>query len=107
MGSVDLFETNVDQDPAKLGLQFGILHENRRFMIAMVGDPGIEPGAGLPGGVTVRCRTLQLVAHTWVRAIQRTPWGVKRYRAETAVDLVLRGSGRLRQVGRMMPEGRE
>jgi len=28
----------------------------------MVGDPGIEPGMGLPGGVTVRCRTLQLVA---------------------------------------------
>jgi 23S rRNA (guanosine2251-2'-O)-methyltransferase len=27
----------------------------------MVGDPGIEPGVGLPGGVTVRCRTLQLV----------------------------------------------
>jgi len=30
----------------------------------MVGDPGIEPGAGRPGGVTVPCRTLQLVAHT-------------------------------------------
>ena len=28
----------------------------------VVGDPGIEPGVGLPGGVTVRCRTLQLVA---------------------------------------------
>src|SRR6056297_234935 len=28
----------------------------------VVGDPGIEPGMGLPGGVTVRCRTLQLVA---------------------------------------------
>ncbi len=28
----------------------------------LVGDPGIEPGVGLPGGVTVRCRTLQLVA---------------------------------------------
>jgi len=27
-----------------------------------VGDPGIEPGVGLPGGVTVRCRTLQPVA---------------------------------------------
>ena len=31
----------------------------------MVGDPGIEPGMGLPGGVTVRCRTLQHVARTW------------------------------------------
>ncbi len=30
----------------------------------MVGDPGIEPGMGLPGGVTVRCRTLQPVAHS-------------------------------------------
>ncbi|AHM04631.1 23S rRNA (guanosine-2'-O-) -methyltransferase rlmB [Roseibacterium elongatum DSM 19469] len=28
----------------------------------VVGDPGIEPGMGLPGGVTVRCRTLQHVA---------------------------------------------
>ena len=27
-----------------------------------MGDPGIEPGMGHPGGVTVRCRTLQLVA---------------------------------------------
>lgn len=27
----------------------------------LVGDPGIEPGMGLPGGVTVRCRTLQHV----------------------------------------------
>jgi hypothetical protein len=32
-------------------------------MRGMVGDPGIEPGVGRPGGVTVRCRTLQLVAH--------------------------------------------
>ncbi len=31
----------------------------------MVGDPGIEPGVGLPGGVTVRCRTLQPVALMW------------------------------------------
>ena len=30
----------------------------------MVGDPGIEPGVGLPGGVTIRCRTLQPVAHS-------------------------------------------
>ena len=29
----------------------------------LVGDPGIEPGAGFPGGVTVHCRTLQRVAH--------------------------------------------
>ena len=52
---------------------------------AMVGDPGIEPGAGRPGGVTVRCRTLQLVAHrvkasrpslSW--AIQAVPGGVNR-----------------------------
>ena len=28
-----------------------------------MGDPGIEPGAGFPGGVTVHCRTLQRVAH--------------------------------------------
>jgi hypothetical protein len=33
----------------------------------MVGDPGIEPGVGRPGGVTVPCRTLQLVARRgWV-----------------------------------------
>jgi len=34
----------------------------------VVGDPGIEPGMGLPGGVTVRCRTLQLVALCVARA---------------------------------------
>ena len=28
----------------------------------MVGDLGIEPSMGFPGGVTVRCRTLQPVA---------------------------------------------
>lgn len=32
----------------------------------MVGDPGIEPGVGRPGGVTVPCRTLQLVARRGV-----------------------------------------
>ena len=32
------------------------------FQEEVVGDPGIEPGMGLPGGVTVRCRTLQHVA---------------------------------------------
>ncbi len=36
----------------------------------MVGDPGIEPGVGLPGGVTVRCRTLQLVARRWAGNIE-------------------------------------
>ncbi len=40
----------------------------------MVGDPGIEPGMGLPGGVTVRCRTLQLVAR--VLGLCRGTWGV-------------------------------
>ena len=37
------------------------LKENKT-LISVVGDPGIEPGMGLPGGVTVRCRTLQHVA---------------------------------------------
>ncbi len=37
----------------------------------VVGDPGIEPGMGLPGGVTVRCRTLQLVARVCGRASER------------------------------------
>ena len=37
----------------------------------MVGDPGIEPGMGLPGGVTVRCRTLQHVAR---RQCDITAW---------------------------------
>jgi hypothetical protein len=32
------------------------------FFGKVVGDPGIEPGMGYPGGVTVHCRTLQLVA---------------------------------------------
>ena len=44
----------------------GPCRERRGFGMKalVVGDPGIEPGAGRPGGVTVRCRTLQLVAHT-------------------------------------------
>ena len=29
----------------------------------LVGDPGIEPGMSRLGGVTVRCRTLQHIAH--------------------------------------------
>jgi len=33
----------------------------------MVGDPGIEPGTSRLGGVTVRCRTLQHVAHWRVK----------------------------------------
>ena len=36
----------------------------------MVGDPGIEPGVGRPGRVTVSCRTLQLVAHCAVRLLK-------------------------------------
>jgi 23S rRNA (guanosine2251-2'-O)-methyltransferase len=39
-----------------------------------VGDPGIEPGVGLPGGVTVRCRTLQLVARGRRRSLRRAGW---------------------------------
>ncbi len=35
--------------------------------VALVGDPGIEPGMGLPGGFTVRCRTLQRVAQWYPR----------------------------------------
>ena len=34
------------------------------FLKEMVGDPGIEPGTGRPGRVTVSCRTLQRVAHS-------------------------------------------
>ena len=33
----------------------------------LVGDPGIEPGMGYPGGVTVRCRTLQHVPRACIR----------------------------------------
>jgi 23S rRNA (guanosine2251-2'-O)-methyltransferase len=44
----------------------------------MVGDPGIEPGVGLPGGVTVRCRTLQHVALTLSGGIPKGAGGVKR-----------------------------
>ncbi len=42
----------------------------------MVGDPGIEPGTSRLGGVTVRCRTLQHVAH-WSGGIRQAVWGVK------------------------------
>ena len=44
----------------------------------MVGDPGIEPGVGRPGGVTVPCRTLQLVA--------RRGWVYPRGRGASRVD---------------------
>jgi len=37
----------------------------------MVGDPGIEPGVGHPGGVTVPCRTLQPVARSKVAELAR------------------------------------
>lgn len=40
-----------------LGLRMSEMEEK------VVGDPGIEPGMSLLGGVTVRCRTLQPVAH--------------------------------------------
>ena len=42
----------------------------------MVGDPGIEPGMSRLGGVTVRCRTLQHVAH-WGRGIPKGGGRVK------------------------------
>lgn len=49
----------------------------------MVGDPGIEPGMGLPGGVTVRCRTLQLVARIGLeRSAPPTVSGCLRVQAE-------------------------
>jgi len=35
----------------------------------MVGDPGIEPGVGCPGGFTVRCRTLQHVPQALVSSL--------------------------------------
>jgi len=41
------------------------------FERKMVGDPGIEPGVGLPGGVTVRCRTLQHVALAFGSSTER------------------------------------
>lgn len=57
-------------------------------LVEMVGDPGIEPGMGLPGGVTVRCRTLQHVA-------RRTPsaWGV----------IILMAPGRQADFGGLRP----
>jgi len=45
-------------------------------LLEMVGDPGIEPGVGLPGGVTVRCRTLQHVARRRSRLLEGH-WAVK------------------------------
>jgi len=42
----------------------------------MVGDPGIEPGVGRPGGVTVRCRTLQPVARSAIGKSRCVNWRV-------------------------------
>ncbi|ATG49599.1 hypothetical protein CEW89_19715 [Celeribacter ethanolicus] len=53
----------------------------------VVGDPGIEPGMSLLGGVTVRCRTLQPVAHFHARsAITHRP-----FRVVWAVDTSVTG----------------
>ena len=42
--------------------QFNRNSKENKGISEMVGDPGIEPGMSLLGGVTVRCRTLQHVA---------------------------------------------
>ena len=70
----------------------------------MVGDPGIEPGMGLPGGVTVRCRTLQHVARRggWDRR------GVGRRQWEKRGALVLCAGGLRRgPVPVMVPRNKE
>jgi len=46
---------------AKTTLPFKGLGDFQAKKSRVVGDPGIEPGMGYPGGVTVRCRTLQHV----------------------------------------------
>jgi 23S rRNA (guanosine2251-2'-O)-methyltransferase len=70
--------------------------------LEMVGDPGIEPGVGRPGGVTVPCRTLQLVA--------RRGWVYPRGQRASRVDRGMhRGGFRLASRGgagsRSGPEG--
>ena len=63
----------------------------------VVGDPGIEPGMGLPGGVTVRCRTLQHVARLCTGpngpdqtgrclsiCVQRVNWAILEFRLKPA-----------------------
>ena len=57
-GSRDLRNPNTPKDARKSRCAV------HRHVGEVVGDPGIEPGVGLPGGVTVRCRTLQPVART-------------------------------------------
>ncbi len=51
-----------------------------------MGDPGIEPGMGLPGGVTVRCRTLQHVARRRAeiaKAADGVNWKMAEFSCET------------------------
>ena len=48
---------------AKIPYPFTVLGGISAKKCGMVGDPGIEPGMSHLGGVTVRCRTLQPVAH--------------------------------------------
>ena len=48
---------------AKISYPFKVLQRFSMPKCEMVGDPGIEPGMGLPGGFTVRCRTLQRIPH--------------------------------------------
>jgi len=61
-------EASLSATPRKL-FQINLFWE-------MVGDPGIEPGTGRPGRVTVSCRTLQRVAH-WPCLLPAGSGGVK------------------------------
>ncbi len=56
------YSRNEGYRTAKITFLFKVLADISTPKCEMVGDPGIEPGVGLPGGVTVRCRTLQPVA---------------------------------------------
>ncbi|SEJ65743.1 Site-specific DNA recombinase [Pseudooceanicola nitratireducens] len=60
------YSRNEGYRTAETTFPFKVLADFSSLKCGMVGDPGIEPGMGLPGGVTVRCRTLQLVARSWL-----------------------------------------
>ena len=59
------YSQNEGHRAAEITFPFTVVAVSQSLKCGMVGDPGIEPGVGLPGGVTVRCRTLQPVALIW------------------------------------------
>ena len=65
------------------------MHDRQRIE-CVVGDLGIEPSVGFPGGVTVRCRTLQPAAQFSAAPGCATEQSVSLLRAKATVNRIFR-----------------